>query len=266
MTANNTGDRNLPAAIMNSAGQFGLLLASLFLAVPVFAGPPFLTDDPEPVPYQHYEAYIFSSYDNSAAGISGVGPAVEYNVGAAPELQIHLVVPLAYFSPPGGTGVYGLGDTEFGVKYRFLDETSDRPQIGIFPMVELPTGNAARGLGNGQVWYRLPVWAQKSWGAWTADGGGGYAINRAPGMRDYFFGGVLLQRQLNDQLILGAEIFSQGADTDADRGSTLFNLGGYYNFTPGFSLLFSVGHSIADEAQRIAYLALYWTWGATDGT
>lgn len=251
---------------MNRIRRVVLLLSGILLTAPALAGPPFLTDDPEPVPYQHYETYIFSSYDNSAAGVSAVGPAVEYNIGAAPELQIHLVVPLAYFSPPGGASAYGLGDSEVGIKYRFLDETSDRPQVGIFPMVELPTGNAARGLGNGQGWYRLPVWVQKSWGAWTADGGGGYAINHAPGMRNYFFGGVLLQRQLNDRWILGAEIFSQGADTDTGRGRTLANVGGYYNFTPGFSLLFSAGHSIAGEAQRITYLALYWTWGTPDGS
>lgn len=34
-------------------------------------------------------------------------------------------------------------------KYRFVEETKTRPQIGVFPMFELPTGNSARGLGNG---------------------------------------------------------------------------------------------------------------------
>jgi len=27
------------------------------------AGPPFLTDDPEPVPFRHYELYVFSPGD-----------------------------------------------------------------------------------------------------------------------------------------------------------------------------------------------------------
>ncbi len=34
-------------------------------------------------------------------------------------------------------------------------ETRNRPHIGIFPMAELATGNAARNLGDGHTWYRL---------------------------------------------------------------------------------------------------------------
>lgn len=251
---------------MNRMRHAGLLLIGMLLAAPAFAGPPFLTDDPEPVPYGHYEFYVFSTLDSTSAVTNATGPAVEYNIGAAPELQLHLVVPLAYSSPTGGPTAYGLGDMEFGVKYRFLDETARRPQIGIFPMIEIPTGNAVRGLGNGQTWFRLPVWAQKSWGPWTGDGGGGYVINHAPGMRNYFFGGLLVQRNVSSRLILGGEIFIQGADTNTDHGTTLMNFGGYYNFLPDFSLLFSASHSIAGETHRVAYLGLYWTWGPADST
>ena len=44
-----------------------LALLALGLAPPAFAGPPFLTDDPEPVDYRHWEAYLFSAYDRSSA-------------------------------------------------------------------------------------------------------------------------------------------------------------------------------------------------------
>jgi len=33
-----------------------------------FAGPPFLTDDPEPVPFKHWEAYLFSAVDDKSKG------------------------------------------------------------------------------------------------------------------------------------------------------------------------------------------------------
>jgi hypothetical protein len=38
----------------------------LFVAtspVTTFAGPPFLTDDPEPVPFKHWEFYLFGTVD-----------------------------------------------------------------------------------------------------------------------------------------------------------------------------------------------------------
>ena len=41
---------------------------SLILAAPTFAGPPFLTDDPEPVDYQHWEFYVFGNGDHTSVG------------------------------------------------------------------------------------------------------------------------------------------------------------------------------------------------------
>jgi hypothetical protein len=240
------------------------LLLGLLLAVcsaPAWAGPPFLTDDPVPIGYRHNEFYFFSTYDGTAGGANVQGPAIEYNRGVYPEVMLHLVVPYATYLPPGGPAAHGLGDIELGLKYRFVRETSDRPQIGIFPMAELPSGDADRGLGNGRVWYRLPVWLQKSWGLWTADAGVGYALNHAPGQRSYVFGGGLLQRQISDKLILGGEVFAQGPDTVGGHSTTIANFGGYYNFTPDFSLLFSAGHSVQGVSHTVAYLGLYWTWG-----
>jgi hypothetical protein len=150
---------------------------------------------------------------------------------------------------------------EAGVKYRFIQENAHRPQVGIFPQLELPTGSAALGLGNGRVWARLPFWVQKSWGPWTSYGGGGYAVNRAPGMRSYGLGGWLLQRDFGKRLTLGGEIYSEGRNSITIRSSTVANFGGYYNFSSHFSLLFSVGRDFIGGPHSVAYLGLYWTWG-----
>ena len=47
-----------------------------------------------------------------------------------------------------------------------------RPMIGVFPLVEAPTGDARRGLGAGHTREFLPLWLQKSFGGWTTYGGG----------------------------------------------------------------------------------------------
>jgi hypothetical protein len=240
-----------------------VLVAVLLLAAfgRAWAGPPFLTDDPEPVPYRHWEFYLFGTMDDGPGAAVYQGPAVEVNYGAVPGLQLHLVVPMAWSVPAQGPSATGLGDAEVGLKFRFLSETRDRPEMGIFPMAEVPTGSAAKGLGNGQVWYKLPLWIQKSWGPWTTYGGGGYVINRAPAQRSYPFAGWLLQRDLSEKWTLGGELFGQGAQSVGGSGFTLANLGGAYNFTRGFSLLFSLGRTIRGERHTVAYLALYWTWG-----
>jgi len=230
-------------------------------AAPAFAGPPFRTDDPQPVDFRHWEAYVFSTLDQTRDGRATQFPALEFNWGAVPNVQLHLVVPLVSSRPPGGPTWLGVGDVEFGIKYRFIQEEGKRPQIGIFPQLELPSGNAARGLGNGQVWARLPVWAQKSWGPWTTYGGGGYVLNRAPGMRSHALAGLLLQRELGKRLTLGGELYSEGAGSIGTRSSTVLNFGGYYNFNRNFSLLFSAGRDVAGGLHTVAYFGLYWTWG-----
>ena len=110
-----------------------------------------------------------------------------------------------------------------------------------------------------------PFWLKKSWGEWTSYGGVGYAVNSAiymnVAMRNYPYAGWLLQRNINEHLILGVEIFSQGAVSIPTRSFTIINAGGYYKFTKNFSLLFSAGHSVAGEQHIAGYLGLYWTGG-----
>ena len=240
-------------------------LAALLLGGPAVAGPPFLTDDPEPVEYKHYEFYVFSTLDRFFQVNNIAGPAIELNYGAAPNLQLHIIVPYALAAADHGPTTAGVGDMELGAKYRFVQETPKRPQIGIFPMLEVPSGDAARGLGNGGLWAKLPVWAQKSWGPesqqWMTYGGGGYVINRAPGMRDHPFFGWLVQRDVTKRLALGTEWFNPGRDMIAGRNTQLLNAGGIYKFTERVNLLFTLGHSVAGERHTVAYLALYWTWG-----
>lgn len=237
-------------------------VALLLTAKLALAGPPFLTDDPEPVDLHHWEFYIFGTGDHASSRDFTVnGPAIELNYGVLPDTQLHLVAPLTTVGSADASTQSGFGDMELGIKYRFVHETADTPQIGIFPMAELPTGDSQRGLGNGRTWFRLPLWIQKSWGPWTSYGGGGVALNPASGQRDYGFGGWLLQRDLNPKLTLGGEVFGQGADTTTDRGFVAVNLGGSYNPSPSFSVLFSAGHSIAGDNHFLWYLGLYWTWG-----
>lgn len=240
------------------------MIVLCFCCTTIFAGPPFLTDDPEPVEYHHYEFYFFSMLDKNNVAIEEPQlqyPAIEINWGLLSNCQLHLIVPYAWSLPNAAPAANGMGDIEVGIKYRFIQETSNRPQVGIFPLFELPIGNADRGLGNGKLWMKLPIWLQKSWGEWKTFGGVGYAVNSAIDMRNYLYGGWLVQKDFNEHLTLGIEIFSQGAVSTQSLSFTIANVGGYYNFTKNFSMLFSAGHSIAGEPHLEGYFALYWTGG-----
>jgi hypothetical protein len=238
------------------------------------AGPPFQTDDPEPVDLGHYEFYVFAATDSTPLETDPVGPAFEFNWGALPNTQLHAVLSFGAIEPsndpryaPEGAGpsAYGILDTELGVKYRFVPQSRNVPEVGIFPMVELPSGSASRGLGVGKTWYKLPVWIQKDWGPWTTYGGGGYEIVNQVGYSNFRYAGWLLQRDLGDKWTLGTEIWyhgPEGSATPQTHSSTMIDVGGYYYFRkPDFQLLFSIGHSAIGQSETYAYLGLYWTWG-----
>ena len=255
-----------------------LLLLFLASAAKLWAGPPFQTDDPEPVDFRHYEFYIFGGLDGTPVELDPVGPAFEANWGAAPNLQLHVILPFGAAIPsnnpeylPSGAGpsAYGLTDIEFGAKYRFIKETKRRPEIGTFTMLEVPTGDSSQGLGVGRVWYKVPVWMQKSWGHWTSYGGGGVQLVKQTGYSDFSYGGWLLQRDIGKKWTLGAEIFSHGAEgyaTGETKPAAMVDVGGYYYVrNPGLQVLFAYGHTVAGQSENYAYIGLYRTGGSKAG-
>ena len=250
-------------------------LLSVLSCVSALGGPPFQTDDPEPIDFEHYEFYTFASSDGTPVETDTVGLAIEFNWGALPNVHLHIIIPEAAVLPsnnpslaPAGIGprAFGLGDIETGIKYRFVQETAHRPMIGTFTMFELPSGDAARGLGVGRTWFKIPIWAQKSFGPWTTYGGGGVTVVHAPGYRNFPFAGWLVQRDIGKKITLGTEIFHHGPEgiaTPQTLAATMVDVGGYYKFRdPGFQLLFCYGHTAIGQTENYAYLGLYWTWGS----
>jgi hypothetical protein len=253
-----------------------LLLAARHLQAQ--AGPPFQTDDPTPVDYGHYEFYIFGTVDGTPVELDPTGPAFEFNWGAVPRVQLHVIFPTGAVLPsnkpiyaPSGAGpsAFGITDTEFGLKWGFIKQTRHRPQIGSFTMLEVPTGDSNKGLGVGRVWYKLPLWAEKEFGPWSLVGGAGYTLVHQTGYRSYPYSGVLLKRELNKKLELSIESFSHAREGPASaqtQASSLIDAGGYYHFkAPGLQLLFAYGHSIAGQTENYGYLGLYKTWGKDKG-
>ena len=226
----------------------------------LLAGPPFLTDDPQTVDFQHWEFYFASMDFKTIGGWVGDGPHVEINYGVVPNVQLHIIAPIAYNSPTIGSGHYGYGDTELGVKFRFIQETKSIPMVGIFPLLEVPTGSAKDGLGTGRVHALLPVWLQKTWGPWTAYGGGGYGINPGVGLQNYGFVGGVLQNQVAKPGLIVVEVYHQTASEVGGRDETAFNVGTVIDLSEAHHLLFSAGRSIDGPTDFQCYAAYQWTF------
>jgi hypothetical protein len=90
---------------LNAAPRWLLRLVLLTAACgPAAAGPPFRTDDPEPVEPGHWEIYEFSAATHVTGDTAGILSGTDANYGAVPELQLHAAFPIA-FDKPGGNGM-----------------------------------------------------------------------------------------------------------------------------------------------------------------
>jgi hypothetical protein len=226
-----------------------------------FAGPPFITDDPEPIAHYHWELYVASQSFHDRDGWTGTAPAFEANYGVIPNVQVHVIAPLAYSVPDGGRAHYGYGDMELGAKIRFIQEGEWVPQVGTYPMFEAPTGSRSAGLGNGTPQVFLPIWLQKSFGAWTTYGGPGFWIDTGRPEKHWWYFGWELQRRLLPELTLGGELFCFTAQARGDELDFRFNLGAIIDITETHHILFSAGRGFIGPNLFQSYLAYIATLG-----
>ena len=236
------------------------MLSILFRDGKLIAGPPFLTDDPEPVELHHWEFYVASQSVFEPGSGAGSLPHFEVNYGAVPDVQLHILLPLGYTYANNSKLNYGISTTELGVKYRFLHETDGMPQIGTFPFVEVPTGNKDIGLSSGYYSYFLPLWMQKTIGKWTTYGGAGWWINPGAGNRNWLYAGWLAQYEFSDIFTAGGELYYHSPQTTTDAAATGFNLGGYVNIDEHKHVLYSVGRNITGAKLITLYIGYQATW------
>jgi len=239
---------------MNKGIAIAILLLLLSGKV-TLAGPPFGTDDPEPVEFHHWEFYISSMNQLQPGNSSGTLPHFETNFGVIKNCQLHIELPLNYVQTAGTGFHYGYGNTELGFKFRFWKNTDESLQIGIFPILEIPTIRNAE-FSTNKVQAYLPLWIQKSWGRFTTYGGGGYWINPGPGNTNWTYGGWEAQYDFSKHLTLGSELFFRSSQVKGEKSLTGFNLGGFINFSEKIHLIFSAGHSITGNPAYTTYTGL----------
>lgn len=156
------------------------LIGSLILIAqqsPALAGPPFETDDPEPVECHHVEIDVAQARQGEPAS-SGYLWEVDYGPTQNVETSI------------GGQP----GEIELGSAIRFIPETVKTPQVGFLPAVVVKN--------DGKKEAFLPFWAQKTIEKWTFFGGGGVSHGTE-------FTGVSAMRNFQSGSSLGLELYHE---------------------------------------------------------
>ncbi len=230
------------------------LVLFLLVSTECLAGPPYITDDPEPTDYKNFEIYIFGSGTAVRGDTSGEA-GIDFNYGVAPDTQLTVVAPVVYDHPSGAPTATGLGNVELAVKYRFLHQDTSGWDVSFFPRVFFPS--ASRAVGASHASLLLPIWLEKDWGDWSTFGGGGCAINHGGLSRDFCLGGWAVTWQVLPRLQLGAELYYQTADSQETRASTGVGLGARYDIDDHYHLMASIGPGIQNAAETNRY-----TWYA----
>ncbi|HEY8950120.1 MAG TPA: hypothetical protein VIM56_14645 [Rhizomicrobium sp.] len=209
---------------------------------------PYATDDPEIVDAKSWQIALFSQENTNDNGKSGTAAGVELDYGLMRGLQASVSVPVGFSAPNRDDADLGMSHIEFGVKYAIIDDThAVLPAISFCPSVEF-SFRASYKLTDGATHFFFPVWAEKSWGAWTLRGGAGYRTNPGRGGKDSVFSGTGLTRSLTDQLQLGGEIFLETSSARGEPAATGYNLGFTYALTDRLQLGISAGSGLSSTS------------------
>ena len=237
------------------------LLAALTWAVTLHAGPPYVSDDPEPTDNGHYETYLFTQGADARTGASGAS-GIDFNYGASDDLQLTAVIPVEYEHPEHAHGVSGIGNTELAAKFRFVHNVDAGGwDAAVFPRLFLPS--ASRRVGDRHFSLLLPLWVEHDWDEWSTFGGGGCVLNPGRESRNFCLAGWAVTHQITPALQLGAEIAHQGADTRDGRAFTRLGAGLRYDVSENYHLLLSAGPGLehaSDTGNYSWYAALLLTY------
>jgi hypothetical protein len=248
--------------MLSKLSRLGFLITlALLVTNAAMAGPPYVTDDPEPTEYQHYEIYAFTAGTKNADG-TGATAGIDFNYGGAENLQLTMVLPSAYNRPTSGPSVTGFGDVELAAKYKFLHQDEFGLDVAIFPRLFLPT-NSNPALGSKHAALFIPLFAQKGWGNWSNFGGGGCTINRGGSSRDFCQMGLVTTYRILPELQLGVEVRHRTPDEEGAKPSTGLGFGAIYDLNARYHLMAWVGPGIqnASSTEQVSwYAALQFTY------
>jgi len=230
------------------------VLALTGVATSVSAGPPYLTDDPLPTDTHHWEIYGFTAGEGRRSDLDQE-LGFDLNYGALKGVQVTATVPLSlsHDAIDGWRG--GIGDVEFGVKYRFVNNEKGGFSAAIFPRAILPTANHPP---NERTRFLLPLWLERDFpGGTSLFGGGGYEFNPGTGNRNFWEAAAALTKDLGKKVSVGGEVAWQQLDTTGGTNVFHVGIGGIVKVSDHYSLLASAGPTWASHhAGYHFYMAL----------
>src|SRR4051812_32549045 len=113
--------------LKNPSGLFPIIPVALMLTfganrLTAQGGPPMITDDPATVGNGNWEINLLPSIERTRAGRAYEAPNIDINYGVGKRIQLKFEVPFVVQQDAGSAARSGFGNSNVGVRYRFIDE------------------------------------------------------------------------------------------------------------------------------------------------
>lgn len=225
-------------------------------AVLAQGGPPLITDDPGTPGEGNWEINIAFTAEKRRTERSYEIPILDINYGLGDRVQLKYEVPWLVLDERGEHTKDGIGNSVFGLKWRFLDQDTDGIDMSVYPQLEFDNYHSSidRGLVEKGMEFVLPIQLQKSWGTISLNPELGYVFREYDG-NEWIYG-LAMGYQASSNLELLAEI-SGVTGQDFKDDELVFNIGARWKLSETNTLLISAGRSFRDSASGEPEFLLY---------
>jgi hypothetical protein len=219
-------------------------------------GPPYYTNDPGTPGNMNWEinfGYMPFYYSNQSISHT---PDVDINFGIGDRIQLTYENAWLRVQNPGQNAKYGVGQSNPGVKWRFIDGGEDGLSISIFPQAFANNPNDAvrRGITSATDSFLMPIEFTKKFGAIDVDYEAGYEFVHKG--HDGWIMGLVVGHDVTEKLELDMELYGEGTFSDSSS-QPVIDFGGRYKLHKPVILLFMAGRALEPTSPKQPYFVGY---------
>jgi hypothetical protein len=246
----------VPRGFNCACAQLAVLMVAALLSVSVRAqgGPPYVTDDPDTPGGGNWEINTAVTGAQDHQGWNLAVPDLDINYGWGEHLQLKVDINWASVQTADDHRISGLGATDFGVKWRLLDQGKAGFSLSIYPQfsTNLAPSSVVRGLTAAGRSLFAPVEVATEYGAFgvTAELGPNF-VERGP---DGWLAGVIVVHPCAPRLECGFEVHGTLIDGQV---VPLLNFGLRWQMAKQAILLLAAGREFGSDAEDVDGLVFY---------
>jgi hypothetical protein len=249
-----------PRALTDTARFWTALLISFvvfFVASSAHAqgGPPLITDDPDTPGPGYWEINIPMILESSAEGRHFDAPLADVNYGIGTRIQLKFEIPWVTVDPPEQSARTGIGNSNSGVKWRFLGGEPALLSWSIYPQFEVNTSesSAAKGLVERHAQFFFPTEFTVQKGRFEINGEVGRMFVRDG--KDGWSAGVTTEIEISSRFELLGELHAQ---KDGEMPTeNIVNVGARKAISEKIWFLGAVGTGVNGGSEQRVHLRIY---------